>query len=826
MSEAINTAAALKAGTAAQAVTACFHCGERCDDEARLKDGKAFCCTGCRTVYELLRENDLCAYYNFDERGGISFKRGRAERFEYLDDESVRQSLIQFSDGTMAKTTFRLPQIHCASCIWLLENLYRLNPAILRSEVNFLKKEMALTFREREVSLSEIAGLLTKLGYEPEIRLAQLDAARRAEPDNRRLWLKVGLAGFAFGNVMLFSFPDYLDSTGHLGAQFKMLFGWLSVLFSVPVLLFSASDYFVSSWYALRQRNISLDVPVALGLLALFARSVYDIVSGTGTGYLDSFNGLVFFLLIGKLFQKKTFDALSFDRNYAAYFPLSVTLRKNGEDRAVPVSKLRAGELIFVRHRELVPADSVLQSASAQLDYSFVTGESAPVTLSRGATVYAGGRIIGAGAELTVVREVSHSYLTQLWNHDAFRKEKRSSLVDLSDAFGQYFTLIVSLIAIGAAWWWLPDTGKALNVFTAVLIIACPCALTLAAPFTLGAAVAIFGKAKFYLKNTGVVTDLAALDAIVFDKTGTLTHAGRAVVRFDGAPLSDDECALIAACLKHSTHPLSRQILAALPVSSSLDLSSFNETAGRGIEAVIGNHHLAVGAAAWIAERTGTTINAPPGSSRVCVEFDGAYRGSFSLSNAYREGLTGLIEALQPERELYLLSGDNDHERAALQPLFSDERRLAFHQSPADKLHFVEALQQAGRTVGMIGDGLNDAGALQQSNVGIALTEDTGAFAPACDAILAAENLPRLPVYLGFARYARRVLLAAFLLSLVYNAVGLAFAVTGQLSPLVTAILMPVSSLSVVAVAWGAMKIRERQIVSPQPSGTSACGLE
>ncbi|MFN7948044.1 MAG: heavy metal translocating P-type ATPase metal-binding domain-containing protein [Blastocatellia bacterium] len=827
MYEAINTATALKERPAAEAATACFHCGERCDDDVLLKDGKAFCCTGCRTVYELLQENDLCAYYNFDERGGISFKRGRVERFEYLDDESVRRALIQFSDGTIARTTFRLPQIHCASCIWLLENLYRINPAILRSEVNFLKKEMALTFREREVSLSEIAGLLAKLGYEPEIRLAQLDAAhRRSEPDNRRLWLKVGLAGFAFGNVMLFSFPDYLDSTSNLGAQFKTLFGWLSILFSVPVLLFSASDYFVSSWYALRQRNISLDVPVALGIVALFARSVYDIVSGTGTGYLDSFNGLVFFLLIGRLFQKKTFDSLSFDRNYAAYFPLSVTIRKDGEERAVPVSKLRAGDLIFVRHRELVPADSVLRSESAQMDYSFVTGESEPVTISSGATVYAGGRIIGAGAELTVIREVSHSYLTQLWNNDAFRKEKRSSLVDLSDAFGKYFTLIVSLIAIGAAWWWLPDTDKAINVFTAVLIIACPCALTLAAPFTLGAAVAIFGKAKFYLKNTGIVTDLAALDAIVFDKTGTLTHAGRAVVRFDGAPLSNDECALIAACLKHSTHPLSRQILAALPVSASPDLTSFNEIAGRGIEAVISNHRLALGAAAWIAERSGAAIDAQPGSSRVCVEIDDAYRGCFIVSNAYREGLTGLIEALRPERELYLLSGDNDHERATLQPLFSDERNLAFHQSPADKLRFVERLQQSGRVVGMIGDGLNDAGALKQSNVGIALTEDTGAFSPACDAILAAENLPRLPVYIGFARYARRVLMAAFLLSLVYNAVGLAFAVTGRLSPLVTAIFMPVSSFSVVAVAWGAMKVRERQIVSSQPPGAPALSLE
>jgi Cu+-exporting ATPase len=183
------------------------------------------------------------------------------------------------------------------------------------------------------------------------------------------------------------------------------------------------------------------------------------------------------------------------------------------------------------------------------------------------------------------------------------------------------------------------------------------------------------------------------------------------------------------------------------------------------------------------------------------------------VGNLYREGLGALFAALRPAHDLFLLSGDNNRERVALSALFKDERRIAFHQSPEDKLRFIERLQAAGRTVGMIGDGLNDAGALRQSNVGIALAEDTGAFTPACDAILAAENLSRLPVYIEFARYARRVLIAAFMLSVVYNVIGLAFAVTGMLTPLVAAVFMPLSSWSVVAVSWGAMKVREREIV-------------
>ena len=828
-STAIFTATALP-----KSLPLCFHCGETCDRDLVRSDDKHFCCTGCKTVHEILQDNQLCT--DFDERAKLSFKQAKASRFAYLDDESVRRALLQFSDGVLAKTTFRLPQIHCASCIWLLENLFKINRAILRSEVNFLKKELALTFREQDVKLSEVVGLLTKLGYEPDLCLDSVNAPAH-RTDNRQLYLKIGLAGFAFANVMIFSFPDYLDTTARLSAHFKTLFAWLSIAFSTPVLLYSASDYFVSSWYAFRQRKISLDVPVALGLSALYFRSLYDILSGVSTGYLDSFTGLVFFLLIGKLFQKKTFDALSFERNYAAYFPLSVTLLKDGDERAVPVAKLQSGDTIFVRNRELVPADSVLQSGQALLDYSFVTGEAEPVEVSRGAIVYAGGRVAGAGATLCVSKQVSHSYLTQLWNNEAFRKEKRSSLVDISDAFGKYFTLVVSALALAAALYWLPNIDKALSVFTAVLIIACPCALTLAAPFTLGAAVAIFGKAKFYLKNVGVVPDLAALNAIVFDKTGTLTHAGQAQVAFVGQPLSEDEWAMITSCLQHSTHPLSRQILTNFfhhrdtedtqsftekrdenPLRASvkpLRLCGeiiFEETTGKGITANVDGHCVAIGSAQWIGERTNGITPAQSDSSTVHLELDGVYRGYFRLQNSYRPGLSQLFQSLQSDRELYLLSGDNDHERAHLRSLFKDDH-LAFHQQPEDKLRFIQQLQTSHKVVGMIGDGLNDAGALQQSNVGIALTEDTSAFTPACDAILEAEQLHRLPVFIGFARYALRVLVAAFLLSLVYNSIGLTLAVTGQLSPLATAIFMPLSSWSVVAVAWGAMKIQERKIV-------------
>ncbi len=270
---------------------------------------------------------------------------------------------------------------------------------------------------------------------------------------------------------------------------------------------------------------------------------------------------------------------------------------------------------------------------------------------------------------------------------------------------------------------------------------------------------------------------------------------------------------MVTACLKSSTHPLSRQISSVQSVPPTIFHyeGHFIEKAHCGIAGNIDGHSIALGSASWIGELTNITTSDT--ASSVHLAIDAKYRGYFRLSNTYREGLDVLLKKLVATRELYLLSGDNDHERGNLLPFFPEDH-LSFYQAPEDKLRFVKTLQDNKKIVAMIGDGLNDAGALQQSNVGIALTEDTSAFTPACDAILAAENLNLLPEYLDFARYALRVLVGCFVLSLVYNFVGLSFAVTGKLSPLITAILMPLSSLSVVAIAWGAMKFRAPKLFS------------
>ena len=349
----------------------CFHCGEDCTEETVHFDDKAFCCLGCKSAYQILEESDLCGYYDLDANPGINLKNTKHRaRFDYLEDEEVITRISDFHDTTRISLTLNIPNIHCTSCVWLLENLQKLDSGVLQSGVNFLKKELSLLIDTDKTSLRDVVEQLVTIGYEPEIRLEKLDSKTEKSHQNRSLWLKMGVAGFAFGNIMLFSFPDYLDTTGSgLGGNFHIFFGALNIILALPVLLYSSSDYLKSAFAALSQRGVNLDVPISIGIVALFSRSVYEIVTMTGTGYMDSFTGLIFFLLIGKLVQQKTFNRLSFDRDYRSYLPIAVNvLNENGEEYSVSLDKLQPDQQMQLRNHELVPCDSTLLSDEAFLD--------------------------------------------------------------------------------------------------------------------------------------------------------------------------------------------------------------------------------------------------------------------------------------------------------------------------------------------------------------------------------------------------------------------------------------------------------------------------
>ena len=784
----------------------CYHCGEECTESPIVADDKSFCCQGCHTVYDILKGNNMGSYYEMEKAPGSKRGEENADQWAFLELEEIRKSLIQFTNGRISKVTFYIPAIHCSSCIWLLENLNRLNEGIYSSTVNFLKKEVSLSWSENVLSLRQLAELLSRLGYAPDINLD--NSKDKKKTTDRSFFIHLGVAGFCFGNIMMLSLPEYLDSKSLVEESYKQFFGYLNMLLVLPVVLYSAFGFYQSAWRGIRYKYLSLDLTISLGILTIFGRSVYEIISQTGAGYMDSLAGLVFFLLIGKWYQSKTYEALSFERDYNSYFPLAATRLKEGVEETVLLKELQTGDRILVRNQELIPADSVLLKGEGKIDYAFVTGESEPVNKKSGDFLYAGGRQTGGMLEVSIQKPVESSYLTQLWNQEVFRKGNKFQLSAVVQGLSKRFTWFILLLSLATlAFWFFVDPSKMWSALTAVLIVACPCALALVIPFALGNTLRVLGRWGLYLKNAEAVEALAGIDTLVFDKTGTITHKKKGALQFTG---TTDYAMLLAirSLCRNSTHPLSQSIYASLgEMVPILAVEDFKEEAGAGLSGKVNGQLYQLGSAGF----TGSAREeSDKGATRVYVSREGQPLGFYEFSTRYREGLSGLQADLRAHQyQLHLLSGDNDLERTKLEGLFDE---LHFNQQPMDKLKYIRQLKAGGKKVLMIGDGLNDAGALQESNVGISVSDDIYHFSPACDAILDAKSFDKILKAMQLAKGSQKIIKVAFLLSFLYNIIGLSFAVSAQLSPIVCAILMPLSSVTIVGFVTLGVQLLARKL--------------
>lgn len=783
----------------------CYHCDNICDEEVISLHEKQFCCVGCKTVYEILQENGLCTYYDLNENAGVSLKAAHwAGKYEFLSDPLIERQLLDFKSDQLAKVTFFIPSVHCSSCVWLLENFSKVKNGVFTSRLNFIKKQLFVSYDPAQVSLKEIVELLATLGYAPLFNLESAGKPVKSNKEQHRLLLRIGVTGFCFGNIMLLSFPEYfqLDLQNNIDAGYQKFFLYLNFILALPVFFFGASDYLRGAYISLKEnwkgttRVLSVDIPIAMGISALFIRSTYETLFNHTSGYWDSLAGLVLFLLVGKWLQQVTYGYLSFEHDYKSYFPLAVRVKEQGFKN---VAELKPAEIIEIHHQELIPADSLLLSEEALIDYSFVTGESAPVEAKRGDLVFAGGRQLGAKIDLQVEKQVSRSYLTELWNNEAFRKNKASRTSDFANLFSRYFTYAaIGIATLTGLYWHFHNPELVWVTVTAVLMVACPCALTLAMPFAMNAAMAILGKNRFFVKNQNVIQLLTEVDTIAFDKTGTLTEGKSGKVKFSGDALSDQEKSWIEAAASASVHPLSKLIAGYLNAfRSDVPASRFREIKGNGIEAEVAGQHIRLGNAVFLG-----VPGVPKESGQVLVEINGVYRGRFSVKSKFRNGWETVLQKLSARHILALVSGDNSRDKDALSPYFK-EGNMHFDLKPQDKLDFIRKNQEAHRKILMIGDGLNDAGALRQAHVGVALSEDVNAFSPACDVILDAGQFSRINEFITFSRIAMNVVVAAFALSVLYNIVGIGLAVSGYLSPLYAAVFMPLSSLSVVLFAVG-----------------------
>ncbi|MBK3515725.1 heavy metal translocating P-type ATPase [Carboxylicivirga marina] len=769
----------------------CYHCGSPSQSWVR-HDDKDFCCEGCVMVYDILKDNDMGAYYDIEKAPGIRDKKASIDYYDYLDQEDIKRSVLDFYDGSIGRIKLYIPSIHCSSCIWLIENLHRLHQGVVASSVNFNRREAAITFNEEEIKLSELMGLLASINYKPHIKTEE---QKKTAKRSKRLLVKLGVAGFIFGNVMLLSFPDYLSDDIALNPEIISWFKWISILLSIPAMIFSGNEYFITAWKNIKRGIVSIDMPIVLGIIAIFIRSLFEIITDAGSGYLDSLTGLVFFLLIGKWYQAKTYEALSFDNDYSSYFPLGITRITDNNEEIVPISQLQSGDKIQVRNGEIIPADARLISIGASIDYSFITGESVPLRKEKEELIYAGGRVIGNALLLEVEKKAETGYLAELWKERSDADEQESMISHTLNVVSKYFTIAIILISTltGFYWAWY-DSTKAVMAFTSVLIIACPCALALSVPFAFGHAGRILGKNKLYLKLTSIIEKLTKVDAIIFDKTGTLTDSEHFEVEFNGEQPEHFVLSIIKSAAYQSRHPLSRALATHLNSADLFEVQGFTEHEGAGVEAQIMNHRIKLGSARFV----GTEQQPGNASAQVHVSFDDEVIGYYTIKNYYRENWQEMLKAVMQYTDVHILSGDNDAEQEALNRIVNDSNKVHFYQTPKDKQDYVSQLKYEGKTVMMVGDGLNDVGALKEAHVGIAVADDVHQFSPSSDAIISASELMYLPRFMRFSKSVLKIVYAAIFISFLYNVLGLSFAVSGQLSPLFAAILMPLSSVSVV----------------------------
>ena len=794
-------------------ISACAHCGESCDRSIAIGE-MAFCCEGCKQVYLILQDTDACNPELMESLGLVHPKgKFKSGKWDYLDEDAIAEKLISFQNNKQVHITFILPNMHCASCIWLLEHLGNINKAVIHSKVDFEKKEIALVYNPQLAKLSEIAAVLDYIGYPPAISYASKKDDELKSHKTTTL-LRLGIAGFCFSNIMMLSFPDYLSVDGVDEQLLSTTFNYISIILSIPVVFFAAAPFFIQAWKGLRQKFLNIDAPIALAITITFLRSLYEIGTSTGTGYLDSMSGIVFFMLLGRWFQDKTQERLSFERDYKSFFPISALVLKDEHKKYIPIDEIKTDDVLLIRNQELIPADGILTNGKAWIDYSFVTGEKDPVEVGEGEILFAGGKQMGANITMNVTKPIASSHLTRLWNNDIFHNQKNKSTSFIHPLSNYFSSILFSIAFITAIYWEINDPTLTWKAVTAILIVACPCSLLITATFTFGNLIHLFSQKGLYLKNANVIERLAKANTIVFDKTGTLSSSINSKISYTGKQLDDESIAAINAITLHSSHPLSKALASWNEWQSIQDLPpiyNFSEVMGHGIEATYNNKIFKLGKADFVSQQwfatefnnLGTTIH---------LSIEGLYKGRFTLQQEYREGAFTMIEQVRNSvGPVHILSGDNKGEESFLKKSTQEKVILNFDKTPQEKLQYIEQLQQQGKEVIMIGDGLNDAGALQQSNVGLAVADNSNYFTPACDGILDGKAVTQLDKLITLARSGKQIIAAGFTLSILYNVVGISYAAQGTLSPMIAAILMPASTISIIILTaigtrWAAKK--------------------
>lgn len=788
---------------------ACSHCGLAVP-ASRIDARRAhqFCCDGCSAVHAVLNSAGLQAYY--DKHGpteGRAVPGPSRRRFEEFDDLKFTAQHCRAHGSGLSSVELFLEGVHCSACVWLVERLSRVSPSVVEARFDMTRGVLRVTWENERAPLSEIARALDSLGYRPHPSDASAAVALERRGD-RALLLRVGLSGAAAGNVMLMALALYSGAFGGMTPEYVSLFRWFSLLITTPTVFLAGSVFFRGALAALRTRTPHMDLPVSVGILAGYAGSVANTLRATGDVYFDTLCTLTFLLLVGRYLQRthhrrstRASDLLR------ALAPATARLVEANRTREVPAADVRPGAVVEVLSGERLPVDGRVINGCSAIDASLLTGESQPLEVGVGDRVHTGTINCGATLRVRVESAGNDTRLGRLMHAVETTQRERAPIVRLADRVSGYFVVAILMAAAATFLFWLRlDPTRALDHTVALLVVTCPCALGMATPLAVSAALRRAAQAGILFKGGEFIEELARPGRFVFDKTGTLTEGRLELVAWDGDP---EAKALLRAAEEYSNHPIGRAVQRAFP-ANDLACHELQELAS-GLSAEVSGHRLRVGSAARIAAELDVpawaeslvTEHAAKGQTPIVVNVDGQVRAVAAFADAVREDTKeSLQQLLALGFELEVLSGDHpqvvESVVARLGIPFSATRGGA---SPEAKLARIRELRAQGQRIFMVGDGVNDAAAMSAANVGIAVHGGAEVCLAAADVFTTRPGLSTVVIAALGARRTLSAIRRGIGLSLAYNGVGIALAVSGHLNPLVAAIMMPLSSITVVTLA-------------------------
>ncbi|WIM05568.1 MAG: heavy metal translocating P-type ATPase [Candidatus Nitricoxidivorans perseverans] len=800
----------------------CYHCGlEIPADAASFPkyaveiDGqsRAMCCAGCQAVAQAIVANGLADYYRHRDAMPESPREALPVELRELglfDHPEVQKNFVRPVGEHEREAALILEGITCAACVWMNESHIARQPGVTAVDINYATRRARVRWDERRIRLSQILEAIAAIGY----RAHPYDVMRSeqlAQKERRAALWRLLVAGFGMMQVMMYAVPVYMAGEGEMTPDIEQLMRWASFVLTLPVIFYSAAPFFASAWRDIGLRRLGMDVPVALGVGAAFLASAWATLSAAGEVYFDSVTMFVFFLLTGRYLEmmarQKAVRGIETLARAIPAFCARLPRYPSMEAERVPVAEVGVGDTVLVKPGETIPVDGTVLSGESSADESLLTGESLPVAKRIGDAVV-GGSVNNASPLVLRVGKVGEgtrlATIQRLMEHASAEKPR---MVEMADRIAARFVLALLVLAAGTGlFWWAVDPARALWVFVAVLVVSCPCALSLATPAALTVATGAMSRAGVLVTRGHAIETLARATHVVFDKTGTLTEGRPAVMEalpFGG--LSGDEASRLAAALEAgSEHPVGRALRAAavdgpLPAAGALLART-----GQGVEGRIDGRALRIGTLAWVAEIHGLEV--PPqaaewaqsGETVVALGDASGWLALFRLSDKPRDGITQMLASLRDQGlEIGMLSGDAPGAVAKMAAGLGIADACGA-MTPEDKHAAIRRLQEGGAVVAMVGDGVNDAPVLAQAHVSIAMGGGTELARGQADVVLLSDDLGHLAEGVRLARRTFSIIRQNLVWAFAYNLVAIPLAMAGWITPWMAGIGMSASSLLVV----------------------------